>query len=246
MISSIASLKSFLHSHSIHSFYPPSVFPPWSLVFTQNTPDYTNAKHCNPIPSSLIFTLLNMHPHFKARIPLAIIILRHQPFISPLQNCLAKLLAQRKDFQQQAKFYKNRPLHLSICLSSPCLLIIPCSTNRIPRLLWSTSKSLRFTRLPFFSSSPMPLQFLSTTFNPSPALLPSTSPHQYSSILHHHSRRLFPAFHNTPTKKKASPCIVYNSNGEIPAAKMTANKSKSKPQKHVVFTPVRWPIVRSQ
>jgi hypothetical protein len=114
MISSTAGLKSFLHSHLIHSFYPPSGFPPWSLVLTQNTPDYTDARHCNPIPSSLIFTLLNMHPHSKARIPPAIIIPQHQPFINPLQNCLAKLLAQRKDFQQQAKFYKNRPLHLSI------------------------------------------------------------------------------------------------------------------------------------
>jgi hypothetical protein len=26
---------------------------------------------------------------------------------------------------------------------------------------------------------------------------------------------------------------------------MTTNKTKSKPQKHVVFTPVRWPIVWS-
>jgi hypothetical protein len=27
---------------------------------------------------------------------------------------------------------------------------------------------------------------------------------------------------------------------------MMANKTKSKPQKHVVFTPVKWPIVWSQ
>jgi hypothetical protein len=27
---------------------------------------------------------------------------------------------------------------------------------------------------------------------------------------------------------------------------MTTNKTKSKPQKHVVFTPVRWPVVWSQ
>ncbi len=78
-----------------------------------------------------------------------------------------------------------------------------------------------------------------TTFCPLPALVPSTSPHQYSSIPHHHSRRLLPALHNTPTKRKASPCIICRSNGKILAAKMMANKIESKPQKHVVFTPVR-------
>jgi 3-deoxy-D-manno-octulosonic-acid transferase len=82
------------------------------------------------------------------------------------------------------------------------------------------------------ASTPIyPLLYLSTTF--------FLSPHQSSSIPHHHSRRLFLALHNTSTKRKASPCIVCSSNGEIPAVKMMANKTKSKPQKHVVFTPVK-------
>jgi hypothetical protein len=39
--------------------------------------------------------------------------------------------------------------------------------------------------------------------------------------------------------------LFCNHNGKIPAAKMTTNKTKIKPQKQVVFTSMRWPTVRS-
>jgi hypothetical protein len=44
----------------------------------------------------------------------------------------------------------------------------------------------------------------------------------------------------TPLPKEKPPhAFIYNSNGEILAAKMTANKTESNLQKHAVFTPVR-------
>jgi len=149
-----------------------------------------------------------------------IIIPRHQPFISPLQNYLAKLLAQRKNFNNQSNSAKKNQTSTTLSVSH----------------LHLHARSIRLD-LPCYQPT--------TTFCPFPALVPSTSPHQYSSIPHHHLRRLLPALHNTPTKRKASPCIICSSNGEILVAKMMANKTKSKPQKHVVFTPVRWPIVWS-
>ncbi len=109
MISNTLGFKSFLQSHSIHSFYPPSRFPPWPLVLTQTTANIINARHCNPSPSSPIFSLLNMHTPSKARIPQVIIIPRHQPFISPLQSYLAKLLAQRKNYNNQPSSAQNPP-----------------------------------------------------------------------------------------------------------------------------------------
>ncbi len=210
MIRSIAGLKSFIHSHSIHSFYPPSGFP-LGFWYSQTIANNTDARHCNPSPSSLILILLNMHPHFTTRIPPVIIIPRHQPFISPLQNYLAKLLAQWKNFNNQPSSAKT-DLYTSLYV------------------FHLHAQSIRLD---------LPSYHPTTTFCPLPALVPSTSPHQYSSIPHHHSHRLLPALHNTPTKRKASPCIICSSNGEIPAAKMTAKKTKSKPQKHVVFTPMR-------
>ncbi len=215
MISNTAGLKSFLHSHSIHSFYPPLGFPPGFLVLTQTITDNTDARHCNPSPSSLILTLLNMHPHSKAQV---IIIPRHQPFISAFTKLLGQVAGvMEKNLTTSQVFFKIdiRPY------LSPSLLV--------------------YHLFPF----PSPSHHPTTTFCPFPTLVPSTSPHQYSSIPHHHSHRLFPALHNTPTKRKASPCIVCNSNGKILAAKMTVNKTKSKPQKHVVFTPARRPIVWS-
>ncbi len=183
MISSTVGLKSFLHSHSIHSFYPPSRFPLGSLVLIQTT------RHCNPSPSSLILTLLNMHPHSKARIPQVIIIPRHQPFISAFTKLLGQVAGVAEKFQQPAKFLSKTDIHTYL---SPSLSV--------------------YHLFPF----PFPSHHPTTNFCPLPALVPSTSPHQYSSIPHHHSRRLFPALHNTPTKRKASPCIVCSSNGEIP------------------------------
>jgi len=92
-------------------FYPPSGFPPWPLVLTQTTSNITDARHCNPSPSSLILTLLNIRTPFKARVPQIIIIPRHQPFISPLQSYLAKLLAQWKNFNNQPSSTKTSSLH---------------------------------------------------------------------------------------------------------------------------------------
>jgi hypothetical protein len=66
---------------------------PWPLILTQTTTNITDARHCNPSPSSLILTLLDMHTPSKAWIPQVLIIPQHQPFINPLQTYLAKLLA---------------------------------------------------------------------------------------------------------------------------------------------------------
>jgi hypothetical protein len=107
MISSSAGIQSFLHSRSTYSCYAPLGLPPQPLVLTHTSAIITNARHCNPSPSSLILTLLDMHTPSKARIPQVLIIPRHQPFMSPLQSYLAKLLAQRKKLQQPAKFYSK-------------------------------------------------------------------------------------------------------------------------------------------
>jgi len=199
MISNTTGLKSFPHSHSIHSFYPPSGFPRWPLILIQTTTNITDARHYNPSPSSLIFILFDMHTPSKARIPQVLIIPWHQPFISPLHSYLAKLLAQQKN---------------------------TTTSQVLPKPPFYTSQSVshlhsRSILLDLRSYQP------TTTFYPLPALVPSTFPHQYSTIPHHHSRCLLLALHNTPTKRKASPCIICNSNGEIPAAKMTANKQKA-------------------
>ncbi len=171
----------------------------WPLILTQTTANITDARHCNPSPSSLILILLDMHTPSKARIPQVLIIPQHQPFINPLQNYLAKLLAQRKN-TTTSQVLPKPALYTSLYVSH--------------LHSWSILLDLR-------SYQP------TTTFCPLPALVPSTFPHQYSTIPHHHLRRLFPALHNTPTKRKASPCIICNSNGEIPAAKMTVNKQKA-------------------
>jgi len=113
MISSTTGFKSFPHSHSIHSFYRPSGFPCWPLILTQTTANIIDARHYNPSPSSLILTLLDMHTPSKARIPQVLIIPRHEPFISPLQSYLAKLLAQRKNYNNQPSSAITRSLHLS-------------------------------------------------------------------------------------------------------------------------------------
>jgi hypothetical protein len=81
----------------------PSAFriSPLTSVLIQTTANITDARHCNPSPSSLILILLNMDTPSKAWIPPVLLIPQHQPFISPLQSYLAKLLAQRKNFNNQ-------------------------------------------------------------------------------------------------------------------------------------------------
>jgi len=75
--------------------------PLCSLLLTQTTTNITDARHCNPNPSSRILPLLNMHPNSRARIPQVLIIPWRCPFMSPLQSYLAKLLAQWKDYHNQ-------------------------------------------------------------------------------------------------------------------------------------------------
>jgi hypothetical protein len=99
--------------------------------------------------------------------------------MSPIQNCLAKLLAQWKKFQQLAKFYQKQ-------LSTALYTALHSSLHSS---LLVSHLHCRSIRLDLRSYQ------LTTTFCPLAALLPSTSPHQY--------------------------------NGEIPAAKMTANKQKT-------------------
>ncbi len=152
---------------------------PLTSVLTQTTANITYARHCNPSPSSLILTLLNMDTLSKAQIFPVLLIPRHQPFISPLQSYLAKLLAQRKNFNNQPSSTKTSSLPSS-------------SVSHLP------SRLIRLA---------LPNYQLTTTFCPLVAFLPSTSPHQHSSMTHHHSHRLLPAFHNSPHKRKASPCI---------------------------------------
>ncbi len=95
--------------------------PLWSLVLTQTIANNTDARRCNPSPSPLVLTLLNMHTHFKVRIPQVSLIPRHQPFISPFTKLLGQVAGvAEKKFQQLAKFFSSRPLHLSIYFSSPC------------------------------------------------------------------------------------------------------------------------------
>ncbi len=150
MISSTADLKSFIHSHSIHSFYPPSRFPPWSMVLTQTIADNIDARRCNPSPSPLVLTLLNMHTHSKARIPQVIIIPRHQPFISPFTKLLGQVAgAAEKNFNNQPSSLQAN-LHTSLSVSH--------------LHAWSIRLDL-------------PSYHPTTTFCPLPALVPSTSPH---------------------------------------------------------------------
>jgi hypothetical protein len=58
----------------------PSAFwiSPLTSVLTQTTANITDARHCNPGPSSLILTLLNMDTPSKARILPILFIPRHQ------------------------------------------------------------------------------------------------------------------------------------------------------------------------
>ncbi len=95
---------------------------PLTSVLTQTTTNITDARHCNPSPSSLIFTLLNMDTPSKAWIPPVFLIFRHQPFISPLQSYLAKLLVQQKNFNNQPSSTKTSSLPFLHCLSSTFLI----------------------------------------------------------------------------------------------------------------------------
>jgi len=97
MINNTVGFKTFLHPHSIHPFSPLSGFPLCSLVLTQTTADNIDARHCNPTPSSLTRTLLNMHTHSKVRIPQVIIMPRHQPSIGPFTKLLGQVAGAAKE-----------------------------------------------------------------------------------------------------------------------------------------------------
>ncbi len=179
-------------THFVHPGYPSG-----SIVLIQTTSDYFDARNCHQNSSSPMFTLLNMHPQSKARIPRFVIIPQHQPFISAFINCLAKLLAQRKNFNNQPSCSLDR---------SPHLFIHPFRPTSLPfclAFLHATQKQKLYV---FLSVPPFSLPF--PLFPTLLVIVPPTSPHQCNSTPHHHSRRLFPALHNTQTKRKASPCIA--------------------------------------
>jgi len=87
------------------------------MVLTQTIADNTDARRCNPSPSPLVLTLLNMHTHSKAQIPQVIIIPRHQPFISPFTKLLGQVAgATEKNFNNQPSF-PQADLHTSLSVS---------------------------------------------------------------------------------------------------------------------------------
>jgi hypothetical protein len=155
----------------------------------------------------------------------SLLIPRHQPFIIAFRTTWPSYWRSGKKFQQPAKLTSKQNLSLFF--------------------MFFASSPFYLSSRPFCPSTTF-VTSLPPVYPPlrPPSFLP-LSPLQCNSLPCHSSRRLTPALHNTQTKRKASPCIVCSSNGEIPAAKMTANKTKIKPQKHVVFTPVRWPTVWS-
>lgn len=134
-------------------------------------------------------------PHSKARIPQFLIIPRHQPFISAFTTTWPSYWRSGKISTICQMFLKTEPPHLRCSTSSPLYL-----SSHLP------------VHPSFFSLPPVypPLR--------PPSFLP-LSPLQCNSLPCHSSRRLTPALHNTQTKRKASPCIVCSSTGEIPAAK---------------------------
>jgi hypothetical protein len=163
-----------------------------------------------------MLSLFNMPPPILRLGSLSsLLIPRHQPFISAFITTWPSYWHSGKKFQQPAKLSSKQNLSLLFFLYKLSILSI----------------------LPPFCPSTTFVTFLPPVYPPlrPPSFLP-LSPLQCNSLPCHSSRRLTPALHNTQTKRKASPCIVCSSNGEIPAAKMTANKTKIKPQKHVVFT----------
>jgi len=52
MISSFAGFQTFLHPHSMLSFFPPSGFPFCSLLLTKTTTNISDGRYCAPDPSS--------------------------------------------------------------------------------------------------------------------------------------------------------------------------------------------------
>ncbi len=52
MISNSVGFLTFLHPHSMLSFFPPSGFPFCSLLLTQTTTNISDGRYCNPDPSS--------------------------------------------------------------------------------------------------------------------------------------------------------------------------------------------------
>jgi len=186
--------------------------PLCSLLLTQTTTNVLDARYCNPDPSSYSnrLTLMQNAPQFYNLDPSS----PHHTSTFILSWVLYKAT-------WPSRWRNGKIITTSQVLLKNLLRISLLSSLQLYLRLIST--------LPMNSFGPPSYQ-LSTAPCPFAALLPTTSPHQCSSIPHHHWRRLFPALHNSPTKRETSPCNVCSSNGEIPAAKMTANKSKSKPQ----------------
>ncbi len=201
MISSTAGLTSFLQSHSKHSFRPPSGFPPWPLYSLRPQPTSQMQGTATQVPHPWYSLSSTWTPLLRLRSLQSSSYLGTKTF----HKSFAKLPGQVAGAAE--KNFNNQPS--STKKTSP---LPSSSVSHLP------SQSIRLA---------LPSYQLTTTFCPLAALLPSTSPHQHSSMPHHHLRRLLPALHNSPDKKKASHAFIWSNNGEIPATKMTANKQKA-------------------
>jgi len=163
-----------------------------------------------------------MHPNSIARIPQVLITLRHLPFHESFTHLLGLVAGAAERLQQPAKFCsKISSLQLKTALK-PALYNTPPVSHLHSR---------------FFSLDPHNHQ-LTTSFRPVATFLPppliNTAP--CLAII----CAAFFLHSITPPQKEQPPhAFIYNSNGEIPVAKMAANKIESNPQQHVVFTPVR-------
>jgi hypothetical protein len=97
----------------------------------------------------------------------------------------------------------------------------PKNKNYMSSFLFPLSP-YHFLFFPLCSSSFLPLPLINAT--------PLLTIIRAASFLHYITHK---------PREKPPHALLCSRNGEIPVAKMTANKTKIKPQKHVVFTPVR-------
>ncbi len=120
------------YTHSIHL-----QDSPLGLCYSlkpQSTPQIQGTTTQNP--SSLILTLLNMHPHSKARIPQILIIPQHQPFIRTFTKLLGQVVGTANFFLIPSQVPFQKPtLHLSVSFSAyPPLFSFPSTNHHLNTL----------------------------------------------------------------------------------------------------------------
>ncbi len=167
------------------SFFAPSGFPLCSLLLTQTTTNVSNARYCNPDPSSYSnrLPLMQNAPQFYSSDPSGSHHTSALPFHESFSELPGQVVGATEKLSQPTKFCSKNQL------STP-----------LNNILSVSHLHSRFRCLD-------PPQSSAHHLLPSCCRLPSTSPHQYSSMPRHHSCRLLPALHNTPPKRTASPCI---------------------------------------